>query len=65
MQTAIEQQYQLIALTQELRRALVHKLFTEGLRGETQKITEIGLVPESWDVLPLGELLGSPPVECC
>jgi len=32
-------------------------LLTEGLRGEKQKKTEIGLVPESWEVLPLGELL--------
>ena len=35
----------------------MHKLFTEGLRGEPQKNTEIGLVPESWEVTTLGELL--------
>ena len=35
----------------------MHKLFTEGTRGEPQKETEIGLVPESWEVLPLGDLL--------
>lgn len=51
--TAIEQQERLIKLTRELKSALMHKLFTEGLRGEKQKMTEIGLVPESWDMLPL------------
>lgn len=53
VQTAIEQQAQLIALTRELKSALMHKLFTKGLRGEKQKETEMGLVPESWDILPL------------
>ena len=31
--------------------ALMHKLFTEGLRNEPQKQTEIGPVPESWEVV--------------
>ena len=47
VQRAIEQQERLIALTTELKKALLHKLFTEGLRGEPQKQTEIGPVPES------------------
>jgi type I restriction enzyme S subunit len=55
VQTAIEQQSRLIALTQELKRALMHKLFTEGLRGEKQKMTEIGPVPGSWEVVALGD----------
>jgi type I restriction enzyme, S subunit len=57
IQTAIEQQTRMIALTRELKSALMSKLFTEGLGGEKQKETEIGLVPESWYVLPLDELL--------
>lgn len=52
VQSAIEQQVRLIALTRELKSALMHKLFTEGLRGEKQKETEIGLVPESWEIKP-------------
>jgi len=54
VQRAIEQQERLIALTTELKKALMHKLFTEGTRGEPQKQTEIGPVPESWEVVPLG-----------
>lgn len=56
VQTAIEQQARLIALTRELKSALMRKLFAEGLRGEKQKETEIGLVPESWEVVELGSL---------
>jgi type I restriction enzyme S subunit len=55
VQRAIEQQERLIALTTELKKSLLHKLFTEGLRGEPQKQTEIGPVPESWEVIPLGK----------
>jgi type I restriction enzyme S subunit len=31
----------------------MHKLFTEGLRNEPQKQTEIGPVPESWEMVEL------------
>ena len=44
MQRAIEQQERLIALTTELKKTLLHKLFIEGLRGEPQRQTEIGPV---------------------
>ena len=54
---AMEQQERLIALTTELKKALLHKLFTEGLRGEPKKQTEIGSVPDGWDVVPLSVLL--------
>jgi len=56
VQRAIEQQERLIAVTTELKKALLHKLFTEGLRGEPQKQTEIGPMPESWDTVRLGEV---------
>lgn len=51
VQRAIEQQERLIRTTTELKQALMQKLFTEGLRAEVQKETEIGLVPESWEVV--------------
>lgn len=38
-----------------LKRAAMQTLFTRGLRGEAQKETEIGLVPESWSVGRLGQ----------
>jgi type I restriction enzyme S subunit len=53
VQKAIEQQERSIQTTTELKKTLMKKLFTEGLRGEPQKKTEIGLVPESWEVVRL------------
>lgn len=59
VQRAIEAQERIIQTTTELKKALMHKLFTEGLRNEPQKQTEIGPVPESWEVVELGELLST------
>lgn len=56
VQNAIAQQEKAIALTTELKKALMQKLFTEGTRKELQKQTEIGLIPESWDVRQLGTM---------
>lgn len=55
VQQAIEHQERLLALTAELKKTLLHQFFTQGLRGEPQKQTEIGLVPESWEVRRLGD----------
>ena len=40
----------------KLKRAAMRTLFTRGLRGEAQKETEIGPVPESWEQATLGDL---------
>ena len=56
VQRAIEAQERIIQTTTELKKALMHKLFTEGLRGEPHRETEIGLIPESWEVVKLGEV---------
>lgn len=45
-----------LASTQELKRASMQTLFTRGLRGEAQKETEIGPVPESWEVVSFGSI---------
>ena len=59
VQRAIEAQERIIQTTTELKKALMHKLFTEGLRHEPQKQTEIGPVPESWEVVPLEQIAES------
>ena len=56
VQRAIEVQERIIQTTTELKKALMHKLFTEGLRNEPQKQTEIGPIPASWELFPIGEL---------
>ena len=38
----------------------MRELFTRGLRGEAQKETEIGLMPESWSVQPLSRYIDKP-----
>ena len=53
VQRAIEAQERIIQITIELKKAIMHKLFTEGLRNEPQKQTEIGPIPESWEVVEL------------
>jgi len=55
VQREMEQQERLIALTTELKKVLLYQLFTQGLRGEPQKQTEIGPVPQSWETTPLGK----------
>jgi len=84
VQKAIEQQDKLIRTTTELKKALMQKLFTEGLNYDLNdemntmmdkdkknhspshnqknqsarrlKQTEIGLVPESWEEITIGDL---------
>lgn len=51
VQRAIAAQERIIQTTTELKKALMHKLFTKGLRNEPQKQTEIGPVPKSWEVV--------------
>ena len=48
---AIRIQNRSLAIANDLKRATMHTLFTRGLRGESQKETEIGPVPESWEVV--------------
>ncbi|MHC6591554.1 restriction endonuclease subunit S [Arthrobacter sp. C152] len=45
-----------IAVALETKAAAMKELFTRGLRSEAQKATQIGPVPESWQLVPLGEL---------
>jgi len=51
---AIELQDKGLVTAQDLKSAVMQALFTEGLRAEAQKETEIGPVPESWALKSIG-----------
>ncbi len=51
IERVLQQQSSLVAGVQDLKHAVMRELFTQGLRGEPQKETEIGPVPESWEVV--------------
>ena len=53
---AIKVQNQSVAASQALKRAAMQTLFTGGLRGEAQKETEIGPLPESWGVAAIDDV---------
>ncbi len=57
IQKAIELQEAVIERTRELKKAAMQFVFTHGLRGEKTKETEIGRMPESWEVRPLNSLI--------
>lgn len=56
---AISQSGTLVEEGQALKRASMRELFTYGLRGEAQKETAIGPMPESWELSTLGTLCES------
>lgn len=56
LQQAIEQQERIIVKTTELKLSLMHKFFTYGLRGEQTNKTDVGVIPTTWQVLPLGDV---------
>ncbi len=56
IQHAIEQQDKIIRSARELKKSLMHKLFTDGLADAELKETEIGRMPAHWGVVRLGEL---------
>jgi len=57
LQRAVELEEERVRALQALKAATLAKLFREGLRGERLKQTEIGEIPESWDVVPLGDIV--------
>ena len=60
LQDAVAAQQAIIDRTTELKAALTATLFTEGIRGEALKETEIGLMPKGWQTKPLGEVVSQP-----
>lgn len=55
VQAAVEVEGELIRWTRELKQAALRQLFTRGLRGEPQRDTRFGPVPESWAEEPLSD----------
>ncbi|MEL6047980.1 restriction endonuclease subunit S [Methanothrix soehngenii] len=57
VQAAREARLREIALERERKAALMEHLFTHGTRGEPTKMTEIGEMPESWEVVKFGKVI--------
>ncbi len=51
IQQAVELQEAILANLRELKKSLMNRLFTQGLRGEKLKQTEIGTMPVSWEAV--------------
>jgi len=56
VQEAIAGQEAMINKLQELKKSMMHHLFMHGTKGEKTKMTEIGEMPESWEVVELGKI---------
>ncbi len=56
IQRAIETQDRMIQALRDLKKSTLQHVFTRGLRGEKTKMTDIGEVPESWEVVPLSAI---------
>ena len=56
VEDAIRFEADLLTHAQEVKGATMRELFTRGLRGEPVKDSEVGSVPESWEIVALGSL---------
>ena len=57
VQDAIAEQEKVMAKLKELKRSMVQHLFTHGTKGEKTKMTEFGEIPESWEMIKLGDVV--------
>jgi len=57
IQRTIETQEKIIQSVHDLKKSTMQRLFTRGLGGEKTKMTEIGEIPKSWEVVRM-EILG-------
>ena len=57
VQQAREARLRELELERERKAALMEHLFTHGTRGEPTKHTEIGEIPESWDINLLNDVV--------
>lgn len=56
VQAAVELEGDLIRVMRELKQAALRQFFSWGVRGERQKQTELGPVPESWEITRVDNL---------
>ncbi|MEV5332254.1 restriction endonuclease subunit S [Streptomyces werraensis] len=56
LEDGIRLQERQAAAVEELKGVTLHELFARGVRGEPQKETEIGPMPESWDLVEFSQL---------
>jgi len=56
IQAAVGVQEKIIEKTKELKKSLMQKLFREGTRGAKLKRTEIGEIPENWEVVKVRQI---------
>jgi len=56
IQKAIQVEGRLVSTARDMKQSSMCQLFTRGLRGEPQKETDIGPIPQSWNVEPLEQL---------
>lgn len=56
IQQAIEMQDNIIQSLCYLKKSTMQHLFTHGLHGEKTRMTEIGEIPKSWDIVPLAKM---------
>jgi type I restriction enzyme S subunit len=54
VQSAAAVEGNLVRVARELKQVALRQFFTCGLRGETQKQTDLGPLPESWEVVKIG-----------
>ena len=60
IQKSIEMQDKLVEVTEELKQSTMRQLFTYGVKGQKIEQTEIGEMPEDWDVSTLGNICKKP-----
>lgn len=56
IQRAIETQDRMIQALRDLKKSTLQHVFTRGLRGEKTKMTDIGEIPKSWEVVELASI---------
>lgn len=56
VERVLAMQDELMTLLEQTKAAAMHQLFSGGLRGEVQKETEIGPIPESWELRSVPDL---------